>query len=129
LLVPGDGANRVAVTHVDNLVHAVERALATQTPGGVYNIADAIAPTVHELLTTMFARYNVPVSITYVPRPVAYAAALAFETAWSLLQRTTDPPLTRYVVQSLADAFPLEISEAITQLQYEPQYTYVNGPL
>lgn len=129
LLVPGSGQNRVAVTHVDNLVHAVECALDTSSPGGVYDIADAIAPTVHELLTTMFARYDEPVSITYVPRPLAYAAAVSVEAAWTLLQRRSDPPLTRYVVQNLADAFPLDIEAAMRELHYAPRYTYLDGPL
>ncbi len=129
LLVPGNGQNCVAVTHVDNLVHAVERALHASSPAGVYNIADETAPRVHDLLTTMFARYNEPVEITYIPRPVAWTAALALEAAWTVLQRQSDPPLTRYVVQSLADPFPLDISAAKAVLQYAPHYTYRDGPL
>jgi nucleoside-diphosphate-sugar epimerase len=119
----------VAVTHVDNLVHAVERALVSPAAGNTYNIADALAPTVHELLTTMFARYNEPVSISYVPRPLAYVAALTLEAAFTLMQRRTDPPLTRYVVQSLADPFLLDLSAATAELQYAPNFTYLNGPI
>jgi len=129
LQLPGDGNNRVSVTHVDNLVHAVERALSTTHVRGVFDIADGVVPTMRALLETMFARHGEVVRIQTVPRSVAWAAAAALEACWTLLSRTSDPPLTRYLVQSLADPFRLDIEPARRQLGYAPTHTFLDGPL
>ncbi len=129
LLLPGDGRNRVSVTHVDNLVHAVERALTVGQVKGVFDIADRETPAIRDLLETMFARHGEAVRISPVPRAAAWVAASAFEATWTLLRRATDPPLTRYLVQSLADPFTLDIEPAQRQLGYEPTHNFRDGPL
>jgi 2-alkyl-3-oxoalkanoate reductase len=68
LAVPGNGTNRVSVTHIDNLVDAVVAALQPEAAEGVYNVADEEAPTVDELLRTMFSRRDLPTTIRYVAR-------------------------------------------------------------
>jgi nucleoside-diphosphate-sugar epimerase len=129
LRLPGDGTNRVAVTHVDNLVHAVERALVVSPLTGTFDIADSIEPSMRELLETMFARHGESVHLQLVPRGVAWPVATLMESVWSLLGRTTDPPLTRYLVQSLADPFSYDIEPARQQLGYRPTHTFCDGPL
>jgi len=129
LRLPGDGDNRVSVTHVDNLVHAVGRALTNRHVTGVFDIADGVVPTMRELLETMFARRGEAVRIQTVSRSVAWAAAAAFEACWTVLGRTSEPPLTRYLVQSLADPFLLDIEPARRQLGYAPTHTFRDGPL
>lgn len=129
LFLPGDGKNRVSVTHVDNLVHSIERSLAASHVGGVFDIADRESPTMRELLKTMFARHGVPVRIRTLPRSVAWSAATVFEALWRVLRRSGDPPLTRYLVQSLADPFTRDIGPAGRELGYAPIHGFRDGPL
>ncbi len=129
LLVPGTGRNRIAVTHVEHLAQAVAGAVRTTAATGIFNVADAESPTVHDLLRTMFARHHVPVRLSFMPRAFAWRAAQATELAWRMLRQGGEPPLTRYVVQNLADEFRLDITRARDQLGYAPTWTYRDGPL
>lgn len=120
LTVPGDGTNRLSVTDVRNLAHAVSQALVAEGVNGTFNIADAEAPTVDELLRTTFERLGLPTRIRYLPRPLAMAAAIVSETAARMRRPTGEPQLTRYVVSSLADEHTLDISRARDSLGYDP---------
>ena len=124
LAVPGNGANRVSVTHVLNLSHAVERSLLSAGAQGVFNIADAESPSVDELLQATFGRLGLPTRLVHIPRPVAWAAAWASETLARGLRARREPLLTRYVVASLADDHLLDISRARESLGYEPRSTF-----
>ncbi len=135
LFVPGDGRSPISVTHIDNLVQAIVRALEllrgapdARSPL-VLDVADADAPRVDDLLRTLFERYEVPVQLRFVPEPIAHAVALGSEALWTLLRRNDDPPLTRYVVRQLARPSVLDIGPARERLGYTPQWTFRDGPL
>lgn len=135
--VPGDGRGAISVTHVDNLVDAIVAALHAATTardagmraGEVLDIADAHAPSVHDLLHTIFDRHGLVVRLRFVPEALALAAATASELAWRLLRRTDDPPLTRYVVRQLARPRVLDIAPARRAIAYAPRWTVHDGPL
>lgn len=135
LLVPGTGQGAISVTHVDNLVHAIERALqslvaaAAPLPVEVFDIADAVVPTVNDLLRTITGRYGVPVQLRYLPTSLSHAAGALCESTWSLLRLAGEPPLTRYVVRQLAQPSRLDIAPAIAHLGYAPVWSYLDGPL
>lgn len=129
LRVPGDGRSRISTTHVDNLVDAVRCALRHDAPRGIYNVADADAPTVDALIRTIFERKQEPVSLRWIPAPLAWVAALAIEAAWRGMGRTAEPPLTRYAVASLAHPCLLSIERARDVLGYVPRWTPATGPL
>ena len=124
LVVPGDGRNRISVTHVLNLSHAVERALLSAGAEGVFNIADAECPSVDELLEATFERLALPTRLFHLPRVVAWAAAWAMELAARRSGRAREPRLTRYVVASLADEHRLDIARARESLGYDPRWTF-----
>jgi len=127
--VPGTGRNRVSVTHVHNLAHAVACALEANVPSGIYNVADDDAPAVRELLHWMFLRHELPTRIRFVPRPMAWAGAAAMELYWAATNRSGDPPLTRFAVAGLADECVLDTSRARAALGYLPRWTFRDGPL
>jgi len=135
LLVPGSGQGAISVTHVDNLVHAIDRALqALRSAGGllpepVFDIADAVVPTVDDLLRTICARYGKPVRLHYLPASLATAAAHLSEATWTVLRRAGEPPFTRYVVRQLASPSVLDIEPARRLLGYAPAWHFRNGPL
>lgn len=129
ITVPGNGRNRVSVTHVDNLAAAVLNALAARSAQGVFNVADATVPTVDELLRTMFARRGLPTTIRYVRRSLAWSAAMATEAYWWAASGPGEPPLTRYAVEGLAHSSVLDISRVRSSLGYVPRWTFRDGPL
>jgi nucleoside-diphosphate-sugar epimerase len=132
LPVPGDGRNRVSATHVDNLVHAVERALATPGAYGAFNVADGVEANVNDLLRTLLRRYGVPTRLVHVPRAAAWRAAALCEGAWRTLGALGvrgAPPLTRYAVGHLAAHHTLDTARARDLLGYAPRWSYLDGPL
>lgn len=133
LRVPGSGDNRVSVTHVDNLAHAVARTLGLNAAPGVYNIADAATPSVRELLHTMFERHGMPTTLRFVPRSLALAGAvfaeLLADARSAVSRREHEPVLTRFAVRGLADNCVLDLSRAASGLRYEPRWSYLDGPL
>jgi len=129
LTVPGNGTNRVSVTHIRNLTHGVERALAVTGARGTFNIADDDTPTVDALLRTTFERLGLSTRLVYIPRAIAMAAAVAIEGAARLRGATREPLLTRYVVASLADEHTLNTSRARESLGYDPRHRFRDADL
>lgn len=129
LAVPGDGRNRLSVTHVDNLVLAVMRAMEATDASGTFNIADGEEATVRELLQTIMTRLGAPTRLVFVPGALAWHAAAMLEHAWPRGTGTSGPPLTRYAVGQLAAEHTLDITRARTLLEYEPRWSYRDGPL
>jgi nucleoside-diphosphate-sugar epimerase len=129
LPVPGDGRNRVSVTHVLNLAHAVECALSAPRASGTFNVTDGEDVSVDTLLRTMLSRHGLSARIAYVPRGVAWALAQTSERLWCAVGAVREPRLTRYVVQNLADECTLDIARAREELGYTPRWTYRDGPL
>jgi len=129
LIVPGDGRNAVSVTHVENLAAAVQRSLDDAVTPGVYNIADAVVPTIDALLRTMFERHGLPTTLRYLQRSLALCAAAMTELSWWALRMPGEPRLTRFAVAGFADPCVLDIERARRVLGYEPRWTYLDGPL
>ena len=134
LLVPGTGREAISVTHVDNLVHGIECALwaltSREPPSqAVFDIADAVVPSVDELLRTITARYGVRAQMHYLPAWLAHGGAWLCEATWTGLRLSGDPPLTRYVVRQLAQPSVLDIAPAQQWLRYAPTWTLHTGPL
>ena len=129
LVLPGDGRNLLSTTHVDNL--ALAAALAVESPGaaGTFNVADADAATVDELLRALLARAGAPTRLLYVPRAVAWRVAAGLERLWPARRAPRGPLLTRYLVSQLADEHTLDTARARRVLGYAPRWSYHDGPL
>ena len=125
-LAVGDGRNRVSVTHVENLVHAIECALE-ETASGTFNVADLVEPTVDELLRQVLAAAARPARIAYLPTAVAWPLSTALESIARTIGLTDPPRLTRYVVAQFAHEYTLDLRAAVERLGYRPARTYVDG--
>ncbi|MCW2950279.1 MAG: NAD-dependent epimerase/dehydratase [Thermoleophilia bacterium] len=124
LVLPGNGrATRISMVHIDNLVHAIDRALASDAVG-VFNVVDSVTPTVHEAVTAAFAAVEVPVQITYLPRGLLWATARALEPTWRLVGARSAPPLQRYSLAHVAWDHVLDITQARERLGYAPKLAY-----
>jgi nucleoside-diphosphate-sugar epimerase len=129
LPIPGDGSNTLSVTHLDNLVIAVMRAIEARSVSGTFNISDGKDASVEELLDTILSRLVVPTNLVFVPRATAWAAAAVLEAMWMRGSATRGPYLTRYAVSQLADEHTLDITRAREVLRYAPRWSYRDGPL
>lgn len=130
LMVPGNGTNRVSVTHVANLAHAVGLALSRAGVSGAFNIADEVSPTMDVLLRSMLRQCGAAEKVIYIPRAVAWTAAHAVEIASRACRRSGEPVLTRYTVANLADGCLLDLTRAREVLGYRPVWTFrdADGP-
>jgi nucleoside-diphosphate-sugar epimerase len=124
LVVPGNGQNRVSVTHVENFVAAVECVLEAESTTGTFNVADAESPTVNDLLQALLAAANAPTRFVYVPRSVAWTLAVASERLWTIARAQNAPRLTRYLVSNIADGHTLDLTRAREGLGYEPRRSF-----
>src|SRR5262249_36827020 len=109
-------------------VAATMRALESDASGAV-NVADAKVAPIGKVLRVILARIDAAVSLRFVPRPVAWAAAAALEAVWPTRRAPRGPLLTRYLVAPLADEYTLDISRARDVLGYVPRWNYLTGPL
>ena len=127
LLIPGDGKNSVSPTHVFNLTHAVQCALGSAAPTGIFNICDSVPVQIDRLLRVLLSREGYSTRFVHIPRGVAWNMAVVAERTWRAFGIKRAPRLTRYLVQQVADGHTLDVSRAIDFLGYDPRYDYRSG--
>jgi nucleoside-diphosphate-sugar epimerase len=114
--------------HVENLAHAVEQALASGRPGGIYYVTDGTPTPIHEFLTPLLATQGVDVSGS---RSVPYAIAAPFgatlDATYRMLRRPKPPMLTNWLVTFLGRDRSYDITAARTELGYMPQVPLAQG--
>src|SRR5207247_8549145 len=129
LLMVGNGRNVVSITHVDNLVQAIVRAIEGPLDQGIFNISDALTAPLDTVLRTLLRRLGLPQRVAYVPQPLAWPASRALDGAYRSLGLRHAPLLTPYIVRQLAHEYTLDITAARSALGYAPTWSYLNGPL
>lgn len=113
------------LTHIDNLVHAID--LSLTAPAGTYNIGDDTDVLLSAVLREFLDRRGkADVRIASVPYRVAYAAASAIESAHRVTRRGR-PRLTRYAVSQLGLERTLSLTAARERLGYVPGPTTFAG--
>ncbi len=128
LPIIGTGTNRVDLTHVDNVVHALLLAGShANAAGRTYTVTngDAPAPRLWEIIAHLCASLGVPAPTRRVPLRVAIALAGAAETLARITGR--EPFLTRYTANILARTQTYDISAIRNDLGYVPVVPFVEG--
>lgn len=121
LLCVGNGRNRISLTHVDNLAHAVALALEQPQAVGVYNVADEEVATVREVLRDLMTALHMGGKPLFIPRAAAIVLA-ALSTPVARVRNSPDGPLlTRYAVEQVSGNGVLDISRAKASLGYVPK--------
>src|ERR687896_667741 len=123
----GGGRHLTDTTHVDNTVEGLWLGATKAPAGGVYFVTDGEPVVFRDFLTRMLGTQGIEIPDKSVPPAVAGAAARAAETAWRVLKRPGDPPLTRFAVWVSSKECTLDISRARTELGYEPVRTREEG--
>ncbi|ASA20820.1 NAD-dependent epimerase/dehydratase family protein [Paenibacillus donghaensis] len=123
------GIALIDLTYVDNVVDAM--LLGSSAPdaatGRIYNISNGEPMPFVELLTSLFAKLDIPLHTRSVSYRTAHLAAGLLEGLHRLLPGLGEPALTRYSVGSLALSQTLDISLARSLLGYEPRITVAEG--
>jgi nucleoside-diphosphate-sugar epimerase len=125
LTLPEGAEVRHSLTHIDNLVLAVRRALDPATPRGTYNVADDAPVVLADVLREVFARRGMRVRLASIPYRSAFALAGSLEAVARARRRR--PSLTRYAVSQLGLERTLDLTAARTRMGYEPTPTELDG--
>jgi len=125
LVLPEGAEVRHSLTHIDNLVLAVRRALDPSSPPGTYNVADDSPVLLSVVLREFLERRGVPTRLVSLPYRRAFALAGALERAARVTGRR--PRLTRYAVSQLGLERTLNLTAARTRLDYRPTPTNLSG--
>ena len=122
----GDGRNRVDLTYVDNVVHALLLSIdAPNAPGNTYTITNDEHPRLWQVIRDTLRRLSLPTKLRRIPLPVALAVAGAMEAIASVTGR--EPTLTRYSAAILARTQTYDISAAKRDLGYAPIVPFAEG--
>lgn len=132
LRLVGDGSSVIDTTYVADAARAHLDAADRLAPGAAcagraYFITSGDPRPIRELIDGILGAGGLPPVTGTVPRPVAVAAGAAVEAVWSLLGRTDDPPMTRFLARQLATAHWFDIGAARRDLGYEPQVRLEEG--
>ena len=125
LVLPEAAEVRHSLTHIDNLVLAVRRALDPSTPRGTYNIADDTPVLLSAVLREVLERRGIDARIFGIPYAAAFALAGTMENAARIARGR--PITTRYVVSQLGRERTLDLTRAREVLGYRPAPTSLAG--
>jgi 2-alkyl-3-oxoalkanoate reductase len=122
----GNGRNRVDLTYVGNVVHALVLAMDAPTArGNTYTITNDEHITLWQVIRATLERLGLPSKLRAVPLPVALAAAGLMEALAAVTRK--EPTLTRYSAAILARTQTYDISAARCDLGYAPPVTFAEG--
>ena len=125
LVLPNGARVAHTLTHIDNLVDAVEVGAASGICG-VFNIGDDSAVQLDEMLLELLAKKGrSDVTLSSIPYQAALAAAGSLEALARVSGRR--PRLTRYAVSQLGLERTLDIAKARRELGYAPSETTLQG--
>ena len=127
-LVRGGRAS-IDVTCIDNLVDAVELALAApdELAGRAFNITNGEPITVKALVEDLFAALGLEVRLQPVPLALVSALAAMSELVATLRPGRPEPRLTRYGIGLLGYSQTLSIDAARSLLGYRPRISTHEG--
>lgn len=122
----GDGANAVDVTHVDDVVRAIECALlAERGLGDTFLISGGEHVPLWTMIRALLAGIGVPSPARTISLGTALVAAGVMEAVAAVTRR--EPTLTRYSARILARTQTYDISRARDILGYQPRVTSADG--
>ncbi len=122
----GDGRNRVDLTYVDNVVHALRLSMhSSKAVGKTYTITNDEHPALWQVIRHTLKRLGLPTKLRSIPIPVALAMAGAMEALAAVTGR--EPTLTRYSAAILARTQTYDISAAKRDLGYTPVVPFAEG--
>jgi nucleoside-diphosphate-sugar epimerase len=122
----GPGENRVDLTYVENVVHAMLLALtAPRAPGRTYTITNGEHVLLWPLIRTVLRRLGVEDRLRPLPYWLVYALAAGMELRATVTGQ--EPLLTRYTTAILGRTQTYDVSAARNDLGYSPVVSVAEG--
>lgn len=124
-----NGAARTDLTHVDDVVTAVSRAVhaPASVSGEIINISGGEVLPIRDITDAACRCAGMEVRWTRMPLGPALSAAGVMERACLLLPGAPEPPVTRYGLGLFAFAQSLSIAKAQTLLGWQPKICFAEG--
>jgi nucleoside-diphosphate-sugar epimerase len=127
----GDGKNTIDAVYVENAAAAhllAADALAQgRAAGQAYFITNGEPVNCWQWINEILALANLPPVTRRVSFRAAYAAGAVLEGVWTVLGRSDEPRMTRFLAAQLATSHYFDISAARRDLGYEPQISMAEG--
>jgi len=127
-IVPGDGRNRLSVTHVDNLTGAVEALLDSKTRRSfeIYNLADERTGTARDIFEVFRERNGIGAPLLFFSKRISLILATMFESEYRLFHIRQAPPITRYLVAHLTGEHLLDTGKISLATGYRMVKSYLD---
>lgn len=125
LRIVGDGQNEVSLCNVENAAAAHLQAAAALGPGSpaagrAFFVNDPESVRLWPWINRVFREVGLPELTARVPYWVARTLGAAAEAVWTVLGRTDDPPMTRFVAAQLATSHTYDVRPAVLAFGYAP---------
>jgi nucleoside-diphosphate-sugar epimerase len=121
------GRHLTSTTHVDNTVEGLWLGATKGRPGEAYFVTDGQPAEFRDFVTELASTQGLEIPDKEAPEAVARLAGPALEATWTLLRRTSPPPITRFTYWLSAQECTIDISKARGELGYEPVKTREQG--
>lgn len=95
--------------------------------GRIYFISQDDPVPMFDMLDDILAAAGIKPIQKTLPAGLVYGVGALLEAVYTLLRKTDEPPMTRFVAKELATAHWFNISAAKTDLGYQPQRTVQQG--
>ncbi len=132
LKIVGTGFNRVDISYIDNVaqahVLAADNLLGEANAGGqAFFIGQEKPVFLWQWINELFAELGIEQVHNKVPLAAAYAVGSLLELVYTVLQRTAEPPMTRFVALQLAKSHWFSHAVARDLLGYVPEVSIEEG--
>lgn len=128
----GNGQNLIDAVYVENaaaahLLAADSLRLDSPVAGRAYFITNGEPVNCWQWINEILALAGLSPVTRQISQPAAYAAGAMLEGLWSVLGRTDEPRMTRFLAAQLATSHYFDITAARRDFGYEPQVNMAEG--
>jgi nucleoside-diphosphate-sugar epimerase len=122
----------VDTIYIDNAAEAHVQAGAALAPGSpvagkAYFLSQGEPRPCWEMINAFLLAANAPTVTRRIPAPAAYVAGAVLETVYRVLQRTQEPPMTRFLARQLSTSHWFDISAARRDFGFSPAVSIDQG--
>lgn len=128
----GDGKNLIDAVYVENAAAAHVMAADALAPGSAvcgkaYFITNGEPVNCWQWINEILALAGLPPVQRKISLRAAYAAGAVLEGLWTILRRTDEPRMTRFLAAQLSTSHYFDISAARRDFGYDPQISMAEG--
>lgn len=123
----GGGLHLSSTCHVDNVIEGMLLAAERGGPGEIYFLTDGEPIVFRHWVSDMLATQDLRAPDRSLPYAAALALGWATERAWSLLKKTSEPPMSAAVIALIGQECTVRDDKARRELGYQGKVTIAQG--